>query len=151
MASKTSSIVTPPPPATEIKDILNARGKLSIPYFMIRRRGARVIGDLNQRELSDLERFIENRKVPLLKRSMLLTLQNNFSDIKGAIAIRNRFKDLTGCTSKEIRESRSLHEPILDFKLGVTLTRTESISWGYRLAKLTSVKHKNILVSTCKT
>ena len=49
-------------------------------------------------------------------------------------------------TTKQIRESRATHEQICLFKFGLALTPLESTNWLYRLKKLTSVKHQNILL-----
>ena len=131
--------------ATSISKVLSTQGRLSIPYFLLRRRGVTKLGELSQRDLREIERYIEPRKLGLITRSRL-PLTINLIDIKGAIFVKNKFKDLGKCSSKEIRESRSPLDPITSYKLGTNLTGTEALSWGYKLSKLTSIKHRNILL-----
>ena len=55
-------------------------------------------------------------------------------------------RPLSTLTSKEIRLAQSSKTPILDFKLGIKLTSSESVNWGTRIKKLTSTRHKNSLL-----
>ena len=57
-----------------------------------------------------------------------------------------KFKEIVKCTSKEIRASRTRLDPIQNLKLGINLSRPEAINWGFKLAKLTSIKHRNMLL-----
>ena len=133
--------------ATSIGKVLSPAGKLSIPFFLIRRRGASTLGEITARELGTLERYIENRKLPLIKISMVTPMLNNPVDIEGSLVItKGKFKDLRKCTSKEIRESRMQPEPVVDLKLGIFLTKAEALCWGLKLSKLTAIKHKNFLL-----
>ena len=129
-----------------IGKVVNQQGRLSIPFFLIRRRGVTRIADLTPRDLNELERYIENRKLPLIRQARMLPPLNNVTDIKMSIAIKGVFKELGRCTSKEIRESRMSLDPILEYKLGVTLTSAEAASWGYKLSKLTSIRHRVTLL-----
>ena len=129
-----------------IGKVVNQQGRLSIPFFLIRRRGVTRIADLTPRDLNELERYIENRKLPLIRQARMLPPLNNVTDIKMSIAIKGMFKELGRCTSKEIRESRMSLEPILEYKLGVTLTSAEAASWGHKLSKLTSIRHRVTLL-----
>ena len=129
-----------------VNKIINQRGRLSIPYFLIRRRGVNKIEELTQVDLNALERYIENRKLPLIKKSRRLPALNNIADISISISVKDRFKELASCTSKEIRESRMSPDPICEYKLGVNLSLAEATNWGFKLSKLTSIKHRNTLL-----
>ena len=129
-----------------IAKILNRQGKLSIPYFMARQRGLNKIKDLSAGDLRELERYIEIKKLPLLRSAVALPNLTTNADIESSVVINGMFKEIISCTSKEIRTGRIQLDPIRDFKLGINLTDAEALNWGYKLTKLTSIKHRNILL-----
>jgi hypothetical protein len=65
---------------------------------------------------------------------------------KEVIYINYKPRHLSRATSREIRLSRADNEPICVFKGGPILTPRESINYFYNLNKLSSVKHKNIIL-----
>ena len=130
----------------ELSRVLNRAGRLSIPYFLLRRRGVNTVGELSLGDLDGLSRFFEIRKINLLRLSVQMRIANRGTTLGSSIWTGNRFKPIASCSSKEIRESRSTQEPILEYKLGINLSRSEALSWGYRLTKLTSIKHRNVLL-----
>ena len=132
--------------ATNIKDIIEARGRASIPFFNIWMRGARVVGDLSMQDLNQLSRHIPTAKMHKLKLAIGLNLGPPDPEFNESYYTTNRHKPLNKITSNEIRNSRCDQIPILSFKLGTELTSSESISWGLKLAKLTSARHKNTLL-----
>ena len=129
-----------------IAKIINGQGKLSIPYFMARRRGLNKVKDLNMRDLRELERYIEVRKRPLISIAVALPNLSINVSIETSVHSNGKFKDIMKCSSKEIRTSRAPLEPIREFKIGINLTRAEATNWGFKLTKLTSIKHRNILL-----
>ena len=128
-----------------ISNILNRQGKLSLNFFRIRVMGKAKIRDLTQVDFATLQRFVETRKVELIKNALVPSNPPQGS-IGLCIKIGGNFKTIAKCTSKEIRESFSVQEPIRDYKIGVTLTASEALNWGKRLNSLTATKHKNILL-----
>ena len=130
----------------DLTRIISREGKLSIPYFMIRRRGLTKLGELSMRELGDLSRFIDPRKRNLLRQAVQARLANNRSHLQSSIWIGEKFKPIALCSSKKIRESRSQQEPVLELKIGINLNRCEALSWGHKLSRLTSIKHRNVLL-----
>ena len=129
-----------------ISKVLDQRGKLSIRYFMIRRRGASTISDLTRGDIAELERFIDPRKIDLLRVAATVPMPNNVSNINTCVLRKGRFKEIINCSSKEIRESRMDSEPIKTLKIGAELSTAEALNWGYKLGRLTSVKHRNTLL-----
>ena len=57
-----------------------------------------------------------------------------------------RFKSISSCTSKELRENLSDLAPITQFKIGMTLSNSEAINFGNRLSKITNVRHKSVIL-----
>ena len=55
-------------------------------------------------------------------------------------------KQLSKCSSKEIRTARSSSVPETSFKIGLELTPKASITWLFRISRLTSTKHKTNLL-----
>ena len=49
-------------------------------------------------------------------------------------------------TSKEIRTQRSNKSPPPNLKIGVNLTEGDGVNWGSNLARLTSTRHKDIIL-----
>ena len=129
-----------------IAKTLNHRGRLSLRYFMLRTRGANKISDLTLGDIAELERFIDPNKMNLLRQAIATAVPNNVRVINSCILVKERFKEIVTCTSKEIRESRMDSEPVRNFKLGYNLDTSEALNWGYKLGRVTSVKHKNTLL-----
>ena len=131
-----------------IKSVLSKAGSLSIPFFSLRVRGKRKIGDLTELELRSLTRYIEPKKVALLTKAITMAPARMAAplDLSDSVLTCKTFKALDKCTSKEIRLALSDDSPICEYKLGVTLTPAEAINWGYKLSRLTSTRHKNIIL-----
>ena len=131
-----------------IARFLNREGLLSIVYFSARTRGARLMGDLTNRELTGLTRFIDRRKLDFIINAVNLPRTNVTTNISVAVHIKGRFKEILACTSKEIRESRTSQDPVTNLRIGALLSTAEALSWGYKLSRLTSVKHRNTILKT---
>ena len=129
-----------------LADIVSRVGRNSIPYFMARRRGRLKIVDLTPGELSEITRFIDKDKLVLIRKAIAIPQLNRTMEIKTSIAIKDRLKDISVCSSKEIRESRSDRSPITNYKIGASLSSKEALTWGLKISKLKSTKHKNILL-----
>ena len=57
-----------------------------------------------------------------------------------------KLKSIQALSSKEFRTVRNNTEQICVFKLGLILTPIESRSWLFKVSRLTSVKHKSLLL-----
>ena len=53
---------------------------------------------------------------------------------------------LAKLTSKEFRTSRCDNEPLTSLKIGPNLTKNLSLKWAFAVNKLTSVRHKDIVL-----
>ena len=129
----------------KITRILSANGRNSLLFFTVYHRGKRKIKDLSPNELNDLRRYMRQDIVEAIENSLRLN-RGLVDSISDCILIKGRFKKFEACSSKEIREALSVQIPIADFKIGMTLDGAESANWGHRLAKLTSIRHKSILL-----
>ena len=68
------------------------------------------------------------------------------ADYSGSYMLGSVSKSLNKCTSKEIRLHRCSQLPIRSYKIGLELTEKEALNWGFRMTKLTSVKHKSTIL-----
>ena len=118
---------------------------MSLNYFRLRMQGKSKVRDLAVGDLERVRRFIDDKKLNLITRALLPCLPPQ-GNINLSIKIGSGFKEIAKCTSKEIRESTIDKKPIMTFKFGINMTAIEALNWGSRLSKLTSTKHKNILL-----
>ena len=131
-----------------LEKIISNVGKNSIAYFTARRSGATKVRDLNL-NLNGLGRFITNDLRRILERVIGLPEDNNFiltGNYKTCFVMKNKFVDMRKFTNKELRNALVSSKPIEIFKSGVVLTTNESINWGAKLRKVTSVRHRNTLL-----
>ena len=131
---------------TSFKEVLSAQGKISLTTFALWQRGIRKVKDLRQQDLTQLLRFIKLEKQALIRVAVTTNINAPAMELDAAYCINGIFKHLSNCSSKEIREARAPKDPVLNFKIGLNLLRDESLSWGLRISKLTSTRHKNILL-----
>ena len=130
----------------ELKSVINKRGWGSINFFQLWARGLRRVGQLNRAELDSISAHIPPAKLDKLRLAVGINtgpVPPNFGEtyFNGSL-----HKPMYLLTSKEIRVGRSNKVPIQEFKIGLRLTSNESLSWGLRLSKLSSTRHKNTLL-----
>ena len=129
-----------------LKKLVTVKGYNSLAFFNIWHRGARKLKDLNDTDLRRLEVHIPTPKLEKCKLAIRLRVPNHAGELIKSIMIEKKFKPLSKCTSKEIRESRSNRTPILEYKLGLQLSISNALNWGQKISKLTSTRHKNIVI-----
>lgn len=93
-----------------------------------------------------LTKFSSNYKLEKLNIAIGIRIPAPTEEFKNSYFIKEKSKLLGNCSSKEIREGRTNKTPILQFKLGLNLDTRESLDWGYKINKLSSTRHKNILL-----
>ena len=109
-------------------------------------RGKTKLSELTPQELRSLARFLPATLVTMLNE----TRNNN----PGNIELDNDFLysnnvtlvPLNKLTSKNIRDLRSEREPVCIYKLGAILTPSEALSWAYKVSRLTSTRHKDLIL-----
>ena len=129
-----------------LKSIVDNRGRNSIPFFLKWTAGARFLKDLTIADLRDLRGYIKPTKITLIENSIRTNSRRVDPDFLYTYFIKDVAKPLEKLSSKQIREARANTEPITDYKLGIISTKSESLSWGLKLSKLSSIKHRNILL-----
>ena len=129
---------------TKIAEVLNLNGRNSVIFYIISRQ-ATFIKDLNLAQLAQLERYVNEEKIVKLRLAVSLNLRGT-NNLGSSYFTRGCFKPLEECTSKEIRTARSDPRPITEFKVGLNLTISESLSWLKKVAKLTNIRHRNTLL-----
>ena len=130
----------------DIKLALNKEGQQSICYFMLWTRGARLIKDLTDQDLNNLRRFIRPEQFVAFQQARQLHIPVAVPPNPQMYFIKSIPKDLSKCTSKEIRIERTNPVPMCLFKIGLDLDVNESLSWCHKLTKVTSTKHLNIIL-----
>ena len=133
-----------------LRKLVNREGQLSLFFFSIRLRGKTKVGELTPIELGQLNRFIDRKKTKLISNALLTRqLPTNPSQPNIGVCIKTKqgvFKEIARSTSKEIRDSITDRTPICSYKIGETLSIAEALTWGNKLSRLTSTKHKNTLL-----
>ena len=137
-----------------LRSLLSRNGLQSLPYFAIYRRlPGLTIGQLTEREFQSVARFLKYPELGDVIRELLrqpLNVQvaqgipeNDLYPTKEKQLIR-----LSALSSKQIRLNRMNTEEdiICVYKTGMILAPGEVLAWTGRLKKLTSTRHKNIIL-----
>ena len=140
-----------------LKDLMSAQGLRSLTYFAIHTRLPRIrLAQLTLREFQSIERFVI---YPELRRviTRLLSMPLNLINVQGSVNSNEIFPikegslgRISAMSSKQLRLSRvnEAENLICIFKLGPILTPGEVLSWTKRVRRLTSTRHKNIILRT---
>ena len=131
---------------TEIKEILNEHGANSIPFYILWRSGARKIKDLNLHQLGTIRRYIRPDKQKKVEDAVTSRSFNADAHFLISYYVNLKARPLAKLTSKDIREARSSKVAIGNFKIGMVLENSEALTWGLRLARVNSTRHKNIIL-----
>ena len=121
----------------------------SILYFNVWSKGCRKVKDINRMDLNQLKPLIIGDYFLAVENAVVLKAINR--QVTGELArdtvyINKTFKNLTGLSSQDIRLGRSNKNPIVEFKLGISLSGSESLNCFTRIKKLSSTKHKDTLI-----
>ena len=132
----------------EIKlcSILSGPGKLSLAFFRLRIQGKTKIKDLVPAELRSIERFIKYQGLTRRIQDVINLNVASPIDEDAYLYWYRGLKPLARLTAKHFREAQETSQPICVYKIGAVLSPTDNLSWAYKLRKLTSTKHKNVLL-----
>ena len=131
---------------SEIKEVISKEGSNSIPFYLIWRRGARKVEDLTANDLARLTRYINPSRLAAIEAAARYRLEAPTENEQLMFYMNGKWRHLAVCSSKEIRLQRANQEPLTNFKIGLNLTRAESLSWAHRITKVTSTRHKNTIL-----
>jgi len=135
---------------SRIRNWIKREARDSITLFDLRLRGINKIRDLRIEDFDRIKPLLEEELlkdrleavIPMVRR---LNLTVNLEDLK-LYPINGVLKQLSKCSTKEIRTSRMSKEQICNFKIGLELTPTVSKTWLNTARRLTSVKHRSVLL-----
>lgn len=129
-----------------VRAAVDANGRNSIIYFNLRLQNKLKLGQLNGREIDSIKNFINPELHELLKRTHAINVTPSIEPSDDVIFYGSKYYSLSKLTSKEIRTHRKIETPICVYKLGAIATPAEVINWGANLQKLTSIKHRNMML-----
>ena len=138
----------------KIKEILTSVGKQSMPFLLLQLnsgRGLEVkVKDLAPNDFVSISRHLKNRQIlTLLQECSNLNVPEDMESLASLYPVKvGQLGDLRKLQSKVIREARSKESDqiICIYKIGLVLTPGEVINWTSKLRKLTSVRHRSILL-----
>ena len=125
---------------------VNDRGRASIPFFLKWAAGSRFIKDLTIAGLRELRPYIDPAKIKLMENAIRTNSRTPDREFLTSYFVGSKAWPLEKLTSKQIRECRSDQKPITEFKLGLSVSTREGLSWGLKLSKVTNVRHRNMLL-----
>ena len=107
--------------------------------------------DLNANELSNLERFITSPNTLRVVRALVNShLRPVLTTDKKDLYVTNseKTRSISTMSSRDIRGQQTDEDDklICLYKIGMVLNQGEVLSWTTKVRKLTSVRHKNILL-----
>ena len=129
-----------------IKSVVNGVGRNSIIYFNLRLQNKLTLGELNDRVINSIKNFIDASLYDALIRTQTLNIARTGQPNDDLIFYGSKAYALSKLSSKEIRTHRKEIIPICNYKLGAIATPSEVITWGENLKKVTSIKHRNMLL-----
>jgi len=130
----------------KLRNAVSAHGRNSMVYFNIVTRGKSTLGELNQQEIRQLSRFLDEklvRELTLRNLSSPLLMNQNVQDL---ILVSNKLVDISKLSSRQLRACLREIDPICLYKLGIILTPSEALTWTSNVNKITSVKYKSTLM-----
>ena len=136
----------------KIRSLLSPLGHRSVPYFMIFRRNPNLSAtQLTAREFDSVTRYTKYPQLSEAIKALILNPVNTQGSFHINKIYAGRDKALVNvCTlsSKSLRATQRSDEEsmICIYKIGLVLAPGELISWTKRIRKLTSTRHKNVLL-----
>ena len=129
----------------KVKNIISTAGRNSLIYFHLHRSGRLKLGQLSNNDITNIERFTSNKNFLCAARGVM-----NINRIEGGFEKMypkgKGLVNLSKLTSNSIRLLRCDDDPITIFKAGLILSPNESLSYMNKVRKLTSTRHKNIIL-----
>ena len=137
---------------SKLENFLTGAGKQTMAFFVLNRRLRHApIKNVTRQEFINLERFLIYPELRPVIRGILaanLAVDGGLDKLHACPVGGRRLTDISKLTSKQIRVRHHNDEEqmICIFKAGLILTPGELLAWTKRTKKLTSTRHKNILL-----
>ena len=135
-----------------IGKLLTRQGKLSLHYFAIHQRAQHPrVKDLTINEFRTIERFIEKPELRRILGSLIgnrVAYDLRFNDKEVYVSSNGSILNISTMSSGSLRRNQAVDEDkiICLYKIGLALDPGEVLSWTNQLKKLTSTRHKNIIL-----
>ena len=136
----------------KLRTVLNRAGRQCIQFFNIHTRcPAARVSQLTIAEFQSIARHLIYPELGAIINELLTrrVMQPPDADVNAFYPTKNhQIVKISGLTSKALRINQHVKEDqmICVYKIGLILTPGELISWTYRASKLTSTRHKNIIL-----
>ena len=134
----------------KLKNLVNPVGRQSLQYFRLVTGGVRTLGQLDVGSLQTLNRFIERnffqeamRVLPLPGDTILMRNSSSLNYV-----VKGRFIELSKLSSRDIRLNLTNNDPLCSYKIGIITNPATTLAWGSAISKLTSVRHRSIILRT---
>jgi len=131
------------------KDLLKKEKENSIIVYLLQRQSKTRIRNITQSDWRQLRKVINPKYIPIFD-----TYDWNFratdGDNNGLLFLTTgkkvKARTIDSLTSKDIRKELECNDPITIFRSGIILTPQECRSWGHKIKKMKSVRHRNALL-----
>ena len=139
-------------PKSKLSEVITPAGKASLQFLAIHRRVRRAsLKQLTIAELDSIARFMVYHELPNIVRPLLaMNLPDNGSiAMPHLITTRNQtVTNVSRLSSKQIRLGKVEDSELMIcvYKLGLILNPGELLAWTQRIKRLTSTRHRNILL-----
>ena len=140
---------------TKLTDLLTPQGKQSVAYFMIHRRVRQArVKQVTVGEFGNIKRFIKYRNLEPIIEGLVLAGANQvhtgnmpINEMYPLLSSRSLVK-ISSLSSRSLRLSRLNKEEsiICIYKQGLILNPGEVLNWTKSIKRLTSTRHKNIIL-----
>ena len=132
---------------TKIRDILTPLGLNSLFFFRLNTLGIKKIGQLDGRSFGQIRRLIKTVEfVPWIEASIQTTVPPPTIEERNSIWYMDKLVSISSLSTKQFRELTEDMTPVTSYKIGLHLEVDESLTWLYRIKKLSSVKHQNTIL-----
>ena len=134
--------------STRVIKALNQAGRNSLAYLALRRANVSTIGELNRGQLMSIRPFLNRNFYSTIEESNQVPLVGLAAPGEFAynLVAGDRLLSLNKLSSKEIRAACCIDDQEIIFKIGLLVTPNESLSVMTEINRLTSVRHKDILI-----
>ena len=138
---------------SKVRDLLTPAGRLSLNFFVLSRTIPNPkLNQLNMLQFNSISKFLPSQNLVQAVQRLVGTNPLNVVNVIGNLNLYPTrpgvMVDIAGLSSKEFRTARSKDEELMInvFKLGPILTPGELAAWTKSVKKLTSTRHRNILL-----
>ena len=131
---------------SKLVDVVKDCSRNSLLLLGLRVRGAVTIKDLNLRDLNQIKNILPTKIFDEAIRLIATNFMDPTFEDQTLYLENKKLKQLSTLSSKQIRLARTEPNPICIYKFGMILNPSEVLNWGCLIKKLSSIRHKNVLL-----